>query len=89
MATDRAPHNIRVNAVCPGVVWTQIIERPAQAMGLDRAAGDVHPQWAGAQLIPRCTEPREIAFASLFLASDEASLIIGTHLMVNAGYTAR
>ena len=51
MAMDLAPDNIRVNAVCPGVVWTQIVEKQAMAMGLDRAAADVHPQWAGAQLI--------------------------------------
>jgi dihydroanticapsin dehydrogenase len=89
MAMDLAPDNIRVNAVCPGVVWTQIVERQAQAMGLDRAGADVHPQWAGAQLIHRCAEPREIAFAILFLASDDASFITGTHLMVDAGYTAR
>jgi dihydroanticapsin dehydrogenase len=89
MAMDLAPDNIRVNAVCPGVVWTQIVERQALAMGLDRAGADVHPQWAGAQLIHRCAEPREIAFAILFLASDEASFITGTPLMVDAGYTAR
>ena len=89
MAMDLAPDHIRVNAICPGVVWTQIVERQAVAMGLDRAAADVHPQWAGAQLIQRCAEPREIAYAILFLASDEASFITGTHLMVDAGYTAR
>ncbi len=89
MAMDLAPDNIRVNAVCPGVVWTQVVERQAKAMGLDRAAADVHPQWAGVQLIQRCAEPREIAYAILFLASDEASFITGSHLMVDAGYTAR
>ena len=89
MAMDLAPDNIRVNAVCPGVVWTQIVETQAIAMGLDRAAADVHPQWAGAQLIKRCADPREIAYAILFLASDEASFITGTPLMVDAGYTAR
>ena len=51
MAMDLAADNIRVNDVCPGVVWTQVVERQALAMGLDRAAADVHPQWAGAQLI--------------------------------------
>ena len=58
MAMDLAADNIRVNDVCPGVVWTQIVERQALAMGLDRAAADVHPQWAGAQLIQRCADPR-------------------------------
>lgn len=89
MAMDLAPDNIRVNAVCPGVVWTRIVETQAAAMGLDRAGADVHPQWAGAQLIHRCADPREIAHAILFLASDEASFITGTPLMVDAGYTAR
>jgi dihydroanticapsin dehydrogenase len=89
MAMDLAPDNIRVNAVCPGVVWTQIVEQQAHAMGLDRAGADVHPQWAGAQLIHRCADPREIAYAILFLASDEASFITGAPLMVDAGYTAR
>ena len=43
MAMDLAPDNIRVNSVCPGVVWTQIVEKQAKAMGLDKAAADVHP----------------------------------------------
>ena len=89
MAMDLAPHNIRVNSVCPGVVWTQIVEKQARAMGLDKAAADVHPQWAGAQLIQRCADPREIAHAILFLASDDASFITGSHLMADGGYTAR
>jgi dihydroanticapsin dehydrogenase len=89
MAMDLAPDRIRVNCVCPGVVWTQIVERQAKAMGLDRAAADVHPQWAGAQLIQRCADPREIAHAILFLASDEASFVTGSHLMVDGGYTAK
>jgi NAD(P)-dependent dehydrogenase (short-subunit alcohol dehydrogenase family) len=89
MAMDLAPHNIRVNSVCPGVVWTQIVERQARDMGLDRAAADVHPAWAGAQLIQRCAEPREIAHAILFLASEDASFITGSHLMADGGYTAK
>jgi NAD(P)-dependent dehydrogenase (short-subunit alcohol dehydrogenase family) len=89
MAMDLAADNIRVNSVCPGVVWTQIVEVQAKAMGLDRAAADVHPQWAGAQLIQRCADPREIAHAILFLASDESSIITGSHLMADGGYTAK
>jgi NAD(P)-dependent dehydrogenase (short-subunit alcohol dehydrogenase family) len=89
MAMDLAPDNIRVNSVCPGVVWTQIVEKQALAMGLDKAAADVHPAWAGAQLIQRCADPREIAHAILFLASDDASFITGSHLMADGGYTAR
>jgi dihydroanticapsin dehydrogenase len=89
MAMDLAPDNIRVNSVCPGVVWTEIVATQAEAMGLDRAGADVHPQWAGAQLLKRCADPREIGHAILFLASDDASFITGSHLMVDGGYTAK
>jgi 2-hydroxycyclohexanecarboxyl-CoA dehydrogenase len=40
-------------------------------------------------LLERVADPREIACAILFLASDEASYITATHLMVDGGYTAR
>lgn len=89
MALDLAPDNIRVNAVCPGTVWTQIVERLTAEAGLDRAAADVHPDWGGKQMIQRCADPREIAHAIAFLASDEASFITGAHLMVDGGYTAQ
>ena len=39
-------------------------------------------------LLKRVGEPREVAYPILFLASDEASFITGTHLMVDGGYTA-
>jgi len=89
MALDLAPDNIRVNAVCPGAVWTQIVQRLTAEQGMDRAAADVHPDWGGAHMIKRIAEPREIAYAILFLASDEASFITAENLMVDAGYTAK
>lgn len=88
LAMDLAKDNIRVNAVGPGTVWTQIVERLTAEAGLDRTAADVHPDWGGAHLIKRLAEPREIAYPILFLASDEASFITGTLLMVDGGYTA-
>ncbi len=89
MALDLAPDGIRVNAVCPGTVWTQIVERLTGEAGLDRAAADAHPDWGGAHMIKRIAEPREIAAAILFLASDDASFITGENLMVDGGYTAK
>jgi dihydroanticapsin dehydrogenase len=89
MAMDLAPDNIRVNAVCPGVVWTQIVAKHATRMGIDRTGMDAHPDFGGAQLIRRTADPREIAYAILFLASDEASFITGANLMVDGGCTAR
>jgi dihydroanticapsin dehydrogenase len=89
MALDLAPDNIRVNAVAPGAVWTQIVQRLTREAGMDRAAADKDPSWGGAHMIQRIAEPREIAQAILFLASDEASFITAENLMVDGGYTAR
>lgn len=88
MALDLAPFRIRVNAVCPGTVWTQIVERLSREKGLDRAAADRDPDWGGACMLQRIAEPAEIANAILFLVSDEASYITAAHLMVDGGYTA-
>jgi dihydroanticapsin dehydrogenase len=89
MALDLAPDNIRVNAVCPGAVWTPIVQKLTREAGLDRTAADRDPGWGGAHMIQRIAEPREIACAILFLASDEASFITGENLMVDGGYTAK
>jgi dihydroanticapsin dehydrogenase len=89
MALDLAPDNIRVNAVAPGTVWTQIVEKQTRAAGMDRAAAEKDPSWGGAHMIQRIAEPREIAYAILFLASDEASFITAENLMVDGGYTAK
>ncbi|MDB5335278.1 MAG: Short-chain dehydrogenase [Planctomycetaceae bacterium] len=88
MALDLAPDNIRVNALCPGTVWTQIVERLAKEKGLDRAAADKDPSWGGASMLKRVAEPREMANVILFLASEEASYITGAHIMADGGYTA-
>ncbi|MBL9124497.1 MAG: SDR family oxidoreductase [Planctomycetaceae bacterium] len=89
MAMDLAPDNIRVNAVCPGTVWTQIVESRARERGLDRAAADRDPDFGRSHMIERCADPVEIANAILFLASDEASFITAENLMVDGGYVAR
>jgi NAD(P)-dependent dehydrogenase (short-subunit alcohol dehydrogenase family) len=89
MALDLAPDNIRVNAVCPGTVWTQIVERLTRERGLDRKAADAHPDFGATHMIKRLADPREIAYAILFLASDEASFITAENLMVDGGYVAK
>jgi NAD(P)-dependent dehydrogenase (short-subunit alcohol dehydrogenase family) len=82
MALDYAKQ-IRVNCVCPGAVRTAMIESVLPP-GVDRAAalaeyGLIHP------LHRRLAEPEEIADAVLFLASDDASLITGVAMPVDAG----
>jgi NAD(P)-dependent dehydrogenase (short-subunit alcohol dehydrogenase family) len=88
MALDLAPDNIRVNAVCPGTVWTQIVERLSGKKGMDRKAADADPAWGGACMLKRIADTSEIAKAILFLASDDASYVTAAHLMVDGGYTA-
>lgn len=88
MAMDLATDNIRVNAVGPGAVWTQIVERLTSEAGMDRKAADADPGWGGAHLLKRIADPREIAYPILFLASDEASFVTGSLLMADGGYTA-
>lgn len=90
MALDLAGDNIRVNAVCPGSVWTQTIaDFMGQHMGLDRDGADRHPEIGAAHMLKRCADPAEIAEAICFLASDSASFITAENLMVDGGYTAR
>ncbi len=81
MALDLAPHGIRVNAVGPGVIETRMTERSLsdprrRAMLLSKVP------------LGRVGQPREVANAALFLASDEASYITGTTLYVDGGWLA-
>ncbi len=89
MALDLAADGIRVNAVCPGTVWTKIVQQLTREEGLDRAAADAHPDWGGAHMLNRLAEPHEVANAILFLVSDEASFITAECLMVDGGYIAQ
>ena len=87
MAVDLAPFNIRVNAICPGPTRT-----PDTLVAI-RTSGLSEEQWfARVQtntLLSRIAEPREIANAILFLASDEASYVTGAHLVADGGWTAK
>jgi len=77
-ANELAGRKIRVNIVSPGPVATP---------GLDKAVPeDVKPHLAAATALQRLGDPDEIAKAVLFLASDDASFINGTELLVDGGY---
>lgn len=89
MALDLAPDNIRVNAVCPGTVWTPQVQKMCRERGLSREQADKDPFFGGGHMLPRIADPVEIARAVLFLASDEASFITAENLMVDGGYTAK
>ncbi|MDI1251388.1 MAG: SDR family oxidoreductase [Lacunisphaera sp.] len=80
-ALDLAPHQIRVNSVSPGWIWTREVDKAA---GGDRAAYD--PVWGRFHMLARMGHPVEIAGPVLFLLSDDASFITGTDLPVDGGY---
>lgn len=77
MAIELAPYDIRVNAVAPGTILTEIT-RPMIAAG--------HP--FGGIPLGRIGDAREVAWAVAFLASDEASYITGTTLVIDGGQLA-
>ena len=88
MACDHAGQGIRVNAVCPGPTLTAFhVRRRAAARGITPMEAEVELRSAGAPatLLKRQAEPREIAYAILFLACDESSYVTGATFMVDGG----
>ena len=86
LALELAPFGIRVNVVCPAGT-----ETPAFVKDMSRSGnyeGEVKRLVASYPL-RRLGQPIDIARAVAFLASEEASFITGTHLMVDGGYTAQ
>ncbi|RXG31696.1 SDR family oxidoreductase [Leeuwenhoekiella marinoflava] len=79
-ANELADRNIRVNIVSPGPVQTKILD---SAVPTKEAKDYV----ASATALKRVGNPDEIAKAVLFLASEEASFVVGTELLVDGGYT--
>lgn len=87
MALDLAADNIRVNCVCPGTIHTPAVDRIIAENGMTEE--QFTAKEAPLHLLNRIGQPREVAYAILFLASDEASFITATPLMVDGGYVAR
>ena len=86
-AVTYAPEQIRVNSIHPGHIWTPMVENHLRATSPDleaakAAAGAVHP-------IGHMGEPDDIAWAVIWLASDEAKFVTGAEIAIDGGYTAR
>ena len=85
IAVEYRDRNIRCNAVCPGFIRTAHGMRELE--GLTALGVDVSDAAIAAQQGRLC-EPEEVARAALFLLSDDASFITGTHLFVDNGFSA-
>jgi NAD(P)-dependent dehydrogenase (short-subunit alcohol dehydrogenase family) len=79
LAIEYGPWNIRVNAISPGSIivpyFKALIERE-----------DIYDKFISKSVFQRLGKPEEVASAVLFLASDEASFVTGTNLVVDGGY---
>ena len=82
-ALDYADKKIRINAICPGVILTPMIERATAG------SSEAQNAYADATPMKRLGQPEEIAAAVLWLASPGASYTTGTELVVDGGWCAR
>ena len=82
LASDYADQNIRVNAIAPGYVKTDITNLP-------KKYEHWYSTWSKQTPMTRMAEPHEIASAALFLCSPASSYVTGEVLVVDGGYTTR
>ena len=80
-ALEYATRGIRINAVCPGIIFTPMVERMMQ--------GESEEMKELMRFVPinRLGKPEEVAAAVLWLCSDAASFVIGQAIAVDGGYT--
>jgi len=87
MAIELAPYNITVNAVCPGIVETDMIEREWKWEGDLRGMtpDEVRDEVLGEILLGRFGQPEDVAGVVAFLASKDADYLTGQSINVNGG----
>jgi NAD(P)-dependent dehydrogenase (short-subunit alcohol dehydrogenase family) len=83
MAAALVDRGIRVNALCPGMMATEMTERLLSKLGDARQEGEEMRR----KKIPmhRVSEPYEVAEAAVFLASDASSYMLGAEIIVDGG----
>jgi NAD(P)-dependent dehydrogenase (short-subunit alcohol dehydrogenase family) len=84
LALELAPHRIRVNAICPGAIETEIADN-TDKRGTDQLGVPVDFPRGAHPLSGKPGTAEQVARAVLFLASDESSHITGTELFIDGG----
>ena len=82
MGVNIAKHSIRVNALCPGFAYTNLTKSITDDETMHKKLIELHP-------MGRLGTADEVAYAALFLASNESSFITAAAIPVDGGYTAR
>jgi NAD(P)-dependent dehydrogenase (short-subunit alcohol dehydrogenase family) len=86
MALDHVADKIRVNSVGPGVIWSNYYDKMMQQVpdpaAFKKGLEDRAP-------MGRVGEPKDVAAAILYLASDESGFVTGSMMTMDGGYTAR
>jgi NAD(P)-dependent dehydrogenase (short-subunit alcohol dehydrogenase family) len=88
VAREVGPHGVRVNALCPGAVSGELMDRviARRAKAENRAPEAIIKEaYTDTAALRRWVDPREVAQAALFLASDASAAITGDRIKVDAG----
>lgn len=87
LAMETADHNLNVNAVCPGTVWTKMMSGLAEHFGMEQE--EAKQQFTEGHLFKdREITPKDIADACLWLCLPEAKCVTGNMITVDSGWTA-
>lgn len=79
LALEVAPKQIRVNSICPGMVWTELARKDAEQMGANyEGAQQKYP-------LKRFGKPEDVAFLTIYLLSDASSWMTGSQIDITGG----
>jgi NAD(P)-dependent dehydrogenase (short-subunit alcohol dehydrogenase family) len=85
LAMEGAPHQVRVNAICPSWVWTPMVEKAVQSLMPGAPAEAAQQYFARMSPLGRMCTPDDIARGALYLASSDGGYVTGHALVIDGG----